>query len=77
MLRATNTGATAVIDEKGRVIEALPFFTQGTLRAQVQGMRGTTPYVWASVWVGGNAVVLALSVVVLGVLWRRRVRGAS
>ena len=73
MLRATNTGATAVIDEKGRVAEVLPFFTQGTLRAQVQGMRGTTPYVW----VGGNAVVLVVSVAVLGVFWRRRARLAS
>src|SRR5439155_14208279 len=36
MLRATNTGATAVIDHTGRVTASLPRLTQGVLDAQVQ-----------------------------------------
>ncbi len=40
MLRATNTGATAIIDARGRVTGALPFLTAGALTGQVQGMRG-------------------------------------
>ncbi len=49
MLRATNTGATAVIDHTGRVTAALPRYTQGVLDAQVQGRTGLTPFAfWAS-----------------------------
>jgi len=48
MLRATNTGATAVIDHRGQVLAALPAHTQGVLRAQVQGRDGVTPFAqWA------------------------------
>jgi apolipoprotein N-acyltransferase len=45
MLRATNTGATAVIDAQGRVQALLPFNTLGVLDVPVQATRGTTPYV--------------------------------
>jgi apolipoprotein N-acyltransferase len=49
MLRATNTGATAVIDHRGRVTAQLPRYTRGVLEAEVQGRDGITPYVaWAS-----------------------------
>jgi apolipoprotein N-acyltransferase len=49
MLRATNTGATAVIDHQGRVTAALPRFTQGVLDAEVQGRTGLTPFArWAA-----------------------------
>ncbi len=45
MLRATNSGATAVIDGKGRIVEQLPFYGQGVLSARVQGMAGMTPFI--------------------------------
>jgi apolipoprotein N-acyltransferase len=57
MLRATNTGATAIIDASGRVTDALPFLTAGALTGQVQGMQGTTPFIR---WGNGPAVILAL-----------------
>ncbi len=57
MLRATNTGATAIIDASGRVTDALPFLTAGALDGQVQGMQGTTPFIR---WGNGPAVILAL-----------------
>jgi apolipoprotein N-acyltransferase len=48
MLRATNTGATAVIDHRGRVRALLPSHSEGVLQAGVTGRRGTTPYAaWA------------------------------
>ena len=51
MLRATNTGATAVIDHRGVVTAALEPYTQGTLEGIVQGRRGLTPYArWAGAW---------------------------
>jgi apolipoprotein N-acyltransferase len=49
MLRATNTGATAVIDHRGVVQAALPPFTEGVLTATVQGREGLTPFArWAA-----------------------------
>lgn len=45
MLRSTNTGMTAVINQHGEVISQLPAYTRGTLQASVQGYRGLTPYV--------------------------------
>jgi apolipoprotein N-acyltransferase len=48
MLRATNTGTTAVIDHRGAVTHALPVYTRGILEATVQGRRGNTPFAeWA------------------------------
>ncbi len=72
MLRATNTGATAVIDYRGQVTHLLARHTRGVLVAEVEGRSGTTPYaMWASLlglwpWWALIAVVLAV-----GVLTRR------
>jgi apolipoprotein N-acyltransferase len=60
MLRATNTGATAIVDADGRVVSQLPFNTAGTLDGTVQGYRGRTPYIRY-----GNAPALVISVIVL------------
>lgn len=55
MLRATNTGLTAIIDAKGHILASLPLFTAGSLAGEIQGYAGSTPYVrW------GNAPVLIL-----------------
>jgi apolipoprotein N-acyltransferase len=45
LLRATNTGATGIIDPHGVVVAQLPFNLLGTLRGQVSGFQGLTPYV--------------------------------
>jgi apolipoprotein N-acyltransferase len=73
MLRATNTGATVVIDAQGRVTHALARHTRGTLVAQVQGTDGLTFHArWVSRfglapwWLLGGAVLL------LATLARRR-----
>ena len=44
MLRATNTGATAIIDHRGVVQARLRPFTQGLLEGRVQGRDGLTPF---------------------------------
>jgi apolipoprotein N-acyltransferase len=60
MLRATNTGMTAIIDERGRVVQAAPQFETWAVSGKVQGRTGTTPFVrW------GNYFVLALCIVLL------------
>lgn len=73
MLRATNTGATAIIDHQGRVTAQLPRFTRGSLVGRYEGRDGLTPYArWASAW--GLWPLWGLCCVVLGVaLWQRRV----
>jgi apolipoprotein N-acyltransferase len=43
-MRATNTGATVVIDHLGRVTAQLPPWTRDTLVTTVQGRNGLTPY---------------------------------
>jgi apolipoprotein N-acyltransferase len=49
MLRATNTGATAIIDHRGRVTDLFPRHVRGVLVGEVQGRDGITPYAaWAS-----------------------------
>jgi apolipoprotein N-acyltransferase len=64
MLRATNTGTTAVIDPKGAVLAALPPFERETLAAQVQGYTGQTPFV---LW--GNWAIGLLCLLILGLVW--------
>lgn len=46
MLRATNTGATAVIDHRGQVTHELPRLTRGVLQAQFEGRTHLTPFAW-------------------------------
>ena len=67
MLRATNTGATAVIDSHGAVLRELAPDTRGTLAATVQGMAGMTPYI-----LHGNKLILAIIFLVLAGAWLRK-----
>ena len=62
MLRSTNTGVTAAINEKGEIVKALPQFVRGTLEMEVQPRSGTTPYVRWTDWLVLGLLVLALTV---------------
>ncbi len=75
MLRATNTGVTAVIDHRGKVIAQAPQFAAAVLRAAVQPMQGTTPYVR----VGNSALIttLVLLVTMLLLVVRKGARTAA
>ncbi len=46
MLRATNTGATAVIDHRGQVTHRLAPHQRGVLEGEVTGRSGATPFAW-------------------------------
>ncbi len=46
MIRATNTGATVIIDHRGQVTHSLPRLSRGVLTGEVEGRRGITPYAW-------------------------------
>lgn len=67
MLRATNTGMTAIVGADGRVQSVLPPFSRGALVAEVRGYTGATPYVQ---WGNGPGIILALLLV--AVTKRRR-----
>lgn len=64
MLRATNDGATAVIDRRGQVVQQLPMYREGTLAATLRGAQGMTPYIRL-----GNGAMLAMALVLLCAAW--------
>ncbi len=72
MLRANNTGITAVIDSRGRVTAQLPSWRVGTLEAEVRGHRGYTPYM---MW--GDLPMLLVFLAVLGIGGAQRLRRRS
>ena len=64
MLRATNTGVTAIIDERGRIREQAPEFVSISVQGTVQGFSGSTPFVswgnWAFLLIAGAMVTVSL-----------------
>jgi len=68
MLRATNTGMTAVIDPRGRVVARLPQFTEGVLEGEVRGYAGASPYVK----VGNTPIVLTCIALLAALVFIRR-----
>ncbi|WP_301100572.1 apolipoprotein N-acyltransferase [Propionivibrio sp.] len=66
MLRATNTGMTAIIGVDGTVQGVLQPYTRAALRGEVQAYTGATPYVrW------GNWPVIVLVLLLIAFLRRR------
>jgi apolipoprotein N-acyltransferase len=60
MLRATNTGMTAIIAPDGTVQSVLPPFTTGALRGEVRAYTGSTPYSRLGNWPALALMALAL-----------------
>lgn len=70
LLRATNTGVTAIIGTDGKVLQQLPQHQEATLIGEAQGYQGSTPYVrW------GNAAFLLILLASLTFIWRARRNG--
>ena len=68
VLRATNTGMTAVINPRGEIQKQLPAFSRGVLTASVEGRQGTTPFIW---W-GNLPIVLVCHLMILSLGWHAR-----
>jgi apolipoprotein N-acyltransferase len=70
LVRASNSGISAVIDPQGAIVASLPFGEAGTLMQAVQPSEQLTPYVrfgdWV-VWVSLAIVGMALCAAVRGV----------
>jgi apolipoprotein N-acyltransferase len=64
MLRATNTGITAIINQRGEVLKRATEFTATRLEGEAQGFSGATPYVRF-----GNFPVLGLLGLLLAANW--------
>lgn len=74
MVRAANTGPSAHIDHRGKVLVKTGQFEAGSLQAEVQPMQGATPYVrW------GNAAFLLITGIMLATAFglRRRQQTAT
>ena len=69
MLRATNTGMTAVLLPNGDRQAVLSAFTRNALITSVQGMSGKTPY---QRWFEGPILVLSVILLGWGLLTRRQ-----
>ena len=71
MLRATNTGISAIINEKGKVVKQSPQFKPSALSAQITAFEGSTPY---ASWGNIPVVLTALSLILLLLFQTRTTR---
>ncbi|WP_252178265.1 apolipoprotein N-acyltransferase [Endozoicomonas sp. 4G] len=69
MIRATNDGISALIDDKGRVAESIERFKPGVLRGTAEVMTGNTPFMVFGSW---PVLFLSLLMMVVSVLSARR-----
>ena len=81
MVRATNTGATVLIDHQGQVLQTAPRLQTAVLQGAVEGRDGLTPYArWASrwgLWPLGLACGLVVCAVALGATRKARREAAG
>ncbi len=69
MARATNTGVSAILDERGRIRIQGQQFKSDVIRGEVQPLRGLTPY---ARWGDAPSVVLMIVLLVTGLFLARR-----
>ena len=73
IVRATNTGATAAVDHRGRIAARLPPLVEAALETRVEGRIGATPYArWLAAWGFAPLALLAGAVVGAATIARRR-----
>jgi apolipoprotein N-acyltransferase len=69
LVRATNTGISAIMDHSGRVLGTVPAFERGVFTAEIQPRTGATPFAAAG---NGPAVLLGIGLIAIGVGLARR-----
>jgi apolipoprotein N-acyltransferase len=78
LVRATNTGISAIIDARGQLLGTIPSFVRGDLALDIQPRTGATPYSrlgnWPAILAAGSLVLLAM---VLGPWHKARRRVGS
>jgi apolipoprotein N-acyltransferase len=73
LLRATNTGLTAIVDDQGRIVSTAPTGQVYVLKGEIQPLAGATP---VTHW-GDVPVALLSFITVLGFGWHSRRRTAA
>lgn len=71
MLRSTNTGISAIVDYKGRVVGTVPAFERGSFSAEIQTRTGATPFAYVGNWLAVGTAFFMLGVALL-LSWRRK-----
>lgn len=74
MVRAANTGISAVIDPGGRVVQRLDVDREGVITGRVVPGRGITPAVAGVVWIRVGILAAAAGAILSGAWTRRRGR---
>jgi len=69
MVRATTTGPSGIIDQKGRLIATAPPYTQKIISHSVQPYQGITPFVRWGNWLIIGVIGLIL---LIGLAWSKR-----
>lgn len=69
LVRATNTGITAMVDDKGRIIERIANNVVGTAKAEVVLKNGETPFMRFGIW---PLMIFSLLVLLLSVIKNRQ-----
>jgi apolipoprotein N-acyltransferase len=62
LVRAANTGVSAVFDARGRVVASLGLNRTGVIAAPLPAARAPTPYARAGVWLPGGISILLLGI---------------
>ncbi len=68
LVRATTTGPSGIINEKGELIATAPVNSKSIITGQVQPFSGATPYVRWGNWL---IIVILGVILLLGVIWKR------
>lgn len=74
LVRASNSGASAVIDPFGEVVASLPYGAVGTLPYVVERRDDVTPYVRAGDWVVGAGALILVGRALVAMRDRSRLR---
>jgi apolipoprotein N-acyltransferase len=72
VIRATNNGVSAFIDEKGRILQTGPQFEFVSMTRDVQPLAGMTPYARS-----GNTPLIVVLAAILAILLKSRYRPVS
>lgn len=66
LLRSTNTGITALVNHKGKIVKQLPTEKRATLTAYAQARQGLTPFMQFGLW---PLLLISLLILSLG-MWK-------
>jgi apolipoprotein N-acyltransferase len=73
ILRAANTGISAIIDSSGRIVKSIPLEERGVVVTDIDTERGQTFYTRYGDWIVIlSAAVISVYILVLLNLWRSR-----